>query len=209
MSADGSAALALSNVGFLINGALTLKPSAAQLNNLRAGDYLVILPPPSKSDQFGIVWGSLLIYVPYSNGRSNAARLVAQILKARPNAPAGTPLFLQGDGNPFSHYLLDRVLKAWLLQIGLTQLQASMYSFHSARAFLACALAAAERSPDVIQALLRWQSVDSLRVYVALNPSAYAQHLTAAFDATVAGIRGAHFPLIDSMDLARQMQAQL
>lgn len=104
---------------------------------------------------------------------------------------------------------MDSALQKWLQQIGLSPREASMYSFHSARAYLTCALAAAKRPPDVIQALLRWQSIDSLRVYVALNPSDYAQHLTAAQGATVAGIRGAHVPMIDSVQMAAQLQAQV
>ena len=44
---------------------------------------------------------------------------------------------------------------------------------------------------------------------MALNPSDYAQHLTAAQGATVAGIRGAHIPMIDSVQMAAQLQAQV
>ena len=34
---------------------------------LQNGDYLVVTPPPSKSDQFGLIWGSLPIYVPFDS----------------------------------------------------------------------------------------------------------------------------------------------
>jgi hypothetical protein len=101
---------------------------------------------------------------------------------------------------------MDRALKAWLVSTGMTVTQAALYSWHSARAYLACALIAANREPHLVQAMCRWQSADSLRVYACLNPAAYAAHLQAAEQATVAGIRGAHVPLIDSMDLAFSIQ---
>ena len=202
-------ALTFGNIGFLIGGVLRLRPTASQLDSLAAGDFLVILPPPSKADQFGVIWGSLPIYLPFANERGNAVRLVAQLFKQRPEASSASPLFSWDDGTTFTHRFMDSALQKWLQQIGLSPREASMYSFHSARAYLACALAAAKRPPDVIQALLRWQSIDSLRVYVALNPSDYAQHLTAAQGATVAGIRGAHIPMIDSVQMAAQLQAQV
>ena len=206
VSHEGSMALTVANVGFLFAGVLCMRPTAAQLDSLAAGDFLVIVPPPSKSDPFGVVWGSLPIYLPYTNERQNAARLVAQILKGRQGAAGSEPLFCLAPGKPFSHSFLDRALQKWMVSIGLSEAEAKLYSFHSARAHLACALAAANRTPDVIQALLRWQSVDSLRVYVALNPAAYAAHILAAQSATVSGIRGAHLPIIDSLQMAYQMQ---
>ena len=196
---DGSMALCIGNTAFLIKGRISSRPSEEQLDSLSVGDFLVITPPPSKSDLFGVVWGSLPIYLSYMDERRNAVRLVAQIHRIRRGAPSSEPLFCPAPGKQFTHAFLDKMLQKWLQSVGLSTKMTALYSFHSARAHLACALAAAKRPPDVIQALLRWQSVDSLRVYVAFNPSDYAAHLAAAQTATVDGIRGVHVPITDSL----------
>jgi hypothetical protein len=213
VSAMGTHALTIGSVAFLVDGRLIRRPTPDQLELLlrpdRAMWYLVITPPPSKSDPFGVVWGSLPIYLPYQSLPGNTARLVALCLKLRPGAQPSEPLLRAAPGVPFTHSFLDCLLPAWLKAAGMSALQAKLYSWHSGRAFLCCALVASGRSMTEIQALVRWQSADSIRVYNALNPATYAAHLLAARRATVSGIRGAHMPLIDSLDMAFVMQQQL
>jgi hypothetical protein len=213
VSALGSHALTVSSVAFLVDGRLTLRPTAVQLDALlqpgRAMWYLVITPPPSKSDQFGIVWGSLPIYLPFQDQLGNTARLVARCLRARPEALPSDPLLLSAPGKPFTHSFLDSLLPAWLMAAGMSALQAKLYSWHSGRAFLCCALMASRRTQAEVQAMVRWQSADSIRIYNALNPATYASHILAARKATVSGIRGAHMPFIDSLDMAMVMHQQL
>jgi hypothetical protein len=213
VSALGTHALTISSVAVLVEGKLYLRPTQAQLAELlHPGHktwYLVITPPPSKADPFGIVWGSLPIYLPYQDKPGNTARLVARCLQLRPEARPEEPLLCAAPGKPFTHSFLDSLLPAWLRAAGMSGLQAKLYSWHSGRAFLCCALVASGRTTAEIQALVRWQSADSIRVYNALNPATYASHILAARRATVAGIKGAHMPLIDSLDMAFVMQQQL
>jgi hypothetical protein len=204
ISHEGSHALKRSNLAWLIAGVLHRNPAEAMLQALGPGDYLVISPPPSKADPFGVVWGSLPIYVAYTHSPTNTANLVARLVIQTTGASANSEL-LQGD-YAWNHAFLDKAIRAWVCSLGTPVAQAARFSFHSGRAYLACALMAAGRPPHVIQALCRWQSADSLRVYCCLNPSTYASHLMAAEGATVAGIRGAHIPLIDSMDMAFSLQ---
>ena len=201
-TSGGTNALRLVSVAYIIGGIVALRPTQSQLESLALGGYMVTTPPPSKSDPFGVVWGSLPIYVAFRDTNANAARLVAQILKQRQGALGSCPLLCRTPGTPFTHSFLDRVLKRWLVHVGVSESQARLYSWHSARAYRACALMAANRSPETIQAMCRWQSANSLRVYAALNPAIYAGHIEAAERATVAGIRGAHIPPIDSIDMA-------
>jgi hypothetical protein len=207
---DGSTfALTRGSVAFLIGGRLYGSPTLAQLLALTDKDFLVIIPPPSKSDQFGVVWGSLPIYVPVRHIPGNAALLVARILAQQPSMPAAAPLLCSAPGKPFTHYFLVVALRAWLAACGVPPQQLGFMTWHSARVYLACALLAAGRSPETIQALLRWQTVDSLRIYACLSAGAYAAHLDAARGASIAAIRGAHIPLVDSIDLAFNIQQSL
>jgi hypothetical protein len=207
---DGSTfALTRGSVAFLIGSRLCSSPTKAQLLALTERDFLVVIPPPSKSDQFGVVWGSLPIYVPVRHIPGNAAALVARILIQQPQMAAGAPLLCSAQGKPFTHYFLVSALRAWIAACGVPPQQLKFMTWHSARVYLACALLAAGRSPETIQALLRWQTVDSLRIYACLSAGAYAAHLDAARGASIAAIRGAHIPLVDSIDLAFNIQQGL
>ena len=119
------------------------------------------------------------------------------------------PLFCSDLGVPFTHCQLDRMLQAWIQATGLDVNSANLFSWHSARAYLACALLAQGRSPSTIQAMLRWQSAGSLRVCACLNASAYAAHLDAAAEADVSSVRAAHLPLLDSYNMALQLQSHI
>ena len=47
-----------------IRGAIVASPSQQQLDNLVETDYAILLPPPSKTDAFGVIWGDKPIYLP-------------------------------------------------------------------------------------------------------------------------------------------------
>jgi hypothetical protein len=209
VSSNGSCCVLRGSCSFVIAGKLITNPTVAQLAALTTADFLVILPPPSKSDQFGIVWGSLPIYVPFRLQAGNAAALVAQIFMADISVPSSAPLFMHNKERTLNHTFLRRLLPCWLRAAGVPERQLAIYRWHSARVFLACALLAAGRRPEVIQALLRWQSVESLRLYACLGPAEYAAHLDAARTAHVTAIRAAHIPFIDSLDLAYHINAAL
>ena len=61
-------------------------------------DYAVVIPPPSKADQFGTAWGSNPIYLRFSDTAAiNAARAIRDLKLAWPIAAAdrqNTPLFV-------------------------------------------------------------------------------------------------------------------
>jgi hypothetical protein len=206
---EGSYCLLRSNISFIIAGVLISYPSDQQLRSLTTSDSLVIIPPPSKADQFGIVWGSLPIYVPYRLRPGNAVALVAGLILHSPDMLPASPLLRSQARTPLTQSFVRRLLPVWLAAVGVPAKQLPLYRWHSARVFLACALLAAKRSPEVIQALLRWQSAESLRLYACLNPAAYAAHLDAAAGASVQAIRTAHIPFIDSLDLAYHVQGNV
>ena len=205
VSQDDSHSVLKSSCSFIIAGRPVAHPTVAQLSSLTTSDFLMITPPPSKCDPFGVVWGSLPIYIPFRLEAGNAAALVAKILIANFDAPPSSPLFKFSKERLLTHSFLRRLLPCWLRAIGISERSLAAYRWHSARVFLACALLAAGRRPETIQALLRWQTVESLRLYACLGPEEYAAHLDAARKANVTAVRAAHIPFIDSLDLAFHM----
>jgi hypothetical protein len=55
----------------------------------------------------------------------------------------------------------------------MPEADACKYSFQSLRVGFACALLAAGCPPATIQALARWSSAGSLKIYARLNPADY------------------------------------
>jgi len=149
------------------------------------------------------------MYIPVRPNAGNAAKLVAAVLLWQPDMRDTAPLFCSELNIPFTHCRMDRMLRAWIQATGLDSNSAKLFSCHSARVYLACALLAQGRSPSTIQAMLRWQSADSLRVYACLNASAYAAHLDAAAEADISSVRAAHLPLLDSYNMALQLQSHM
>jgi hypothetical protein len=49
----------------MIGGKLVSNPSDAQLSRLCDGDFVAIVPIPSKSDQFSTAWGSHPLYLAF------------------------------------------------------------------------------------------------------------------------------------------------
>ena len=114
------------------------------------------------------------------------------------------PLISADNKRPLATGQLDSMLQRILGGV-VGKANASKYSWHSARIYLACSLLAAGASVAQIQALCRWQTEDSLRVYARLNPSSYAALLTRASCADVQSVSVASLPPLSSELAIRQL----
>ena len=114
------------------------------------------------------------------------------------------PLISADNRQPLAAGQLDRMLQLILGRV-VGKANASKYSWHSARIYLACSLLAAGASVAQIQALCRWQTEDSLRVYARLNPGSYDKLLTRAASADVLSVSVASLPPLSSELAIRQL----
>ena len=205
--------LSFAHVAYFIGGTLytaTNWPSAAvmkeALRRPSVTDFVIITPPTSKADPFGIIWGPLPIYLPYHSGELNAAVVLTELhlhFPPQAGAEAATPLFRKDDETSFTKAQLDSLLQCMLRQhrspqemIGLT--------WHSFRVFLAMALLECGASPAQIQALLRWQTEDSLRLYARLGKKSYGGWLLKAQSADISSVSAQDLPVFEA---AHQMIA--
>eukprot|EP00965_Chrysotila_dentata_P003009 97454-Pleurochrysis_carterae.AAC.1 len=161
------------------------------LRRPQVGDYLVIAPPASKADKFGVVWSGNPIYLHYMQHTPlDAFSAVADIF-LRFEAPPEAPLFTDAEGRAWTASFADTLLSRLLLRF-LPPARAAHYSWHSFRVYLACALLESGASPAQIQALCRWQSDESLKVYARLTPAAYGDLLEKAMRARLHAVRTNH-----------------
>ena len=117
---------------------------------------------------------------------------------------ANMPLISPDGIQPFKASQLDAALKS-LLTKALGAHAASLYSWHSARIYLACALLASGASNAQIQALCRWQTEDSLRIYARLNADKYHALLKAAASANVLSVSVASLPPLSNEVLLKEL----
>jgi len=197
--------LSLANLTWRIDGVDVAHTDITweMIEHLKEGDYAVLVPPPSKADQFGIKWGSKPIYLPFSNDDEIcAARALQQLeLKRRVRGQARrlTPMFIDDTGGAWTKATVDSIFKTFMIEI-VGEQQAKCYSVHSFRIYLCCALAEAGESDKDILALLRWSSDDAMNTYKLYTDATYAAKLRGAAKASVTGTRGCMLGL-DGMPL--------
>lgn len=206
--------LTFGNVTWLINGITYEIPPPDVLRGAKEGDFLVIQPPPSKSDPFDVIWGDKPIWIPFQRGQAlSAFSAVADLfLYSAPSVEDRwkVALFRADDGLPFVAGGLDRLLHDLLCR-HLSPAVAGLYSWHSMRIFLATAMLAAGCSRAQIQAVCRWQTEESLNIYAILGADHYRDILDRVmgvdFTAARATNLASDLPFLSIEDLLRSRVA--
>lgn len=195
-----------SSAFWFINGSLYHWPSSALLRTMKLGDRVCLIPPCSKSDRWAMHWGALPIWLPWENDPLNACywlSLVEEHYPVHPSDGATTPLFRQDDGSFFKQSTLDGRLKHCLLRICPDSV--GLYSMHSFRIWLACALLAVGASESLIQALVRWQTLESLHIYARLNAATYGSWILKASKADISSIQAHNLPPISDEHISNML----
>ena len=182
-------------------------PTAAQLLGLTSADYAVIIPPPSKADQFGTAWGSNPIYLRFSDTANiNAAQAIRDLELAWPVAGVdrqNTPLFVTQSKRMFSRAQLAECVHAMLRDSGTVSAdKLDDYSLHSFRIYLACALLDCGFSEAAIMAALCWKTCEALKIYARMGDAGYADMIEKAATATITSTQAPNIPDFDGAQKA-------
>jgi hypothetical protein len=169
-------------------------------------DKAVIKPPRSKADQTGTTFGAHPIYQLFDpSDRANAATWLQRLELSHPRRGAQrlhTPLFFENAHSfaPLTHSTVDTYL-GHLLRLCVPVTDVGNYSFHSFRVGFACALLAAGCPYDMIQALARWRSAESVKIYARINPADYTGWVQRALSQQTTSRTTARLPVIDAHDM--------
>jgi hypothetical protein len=187
-----------------IDGILVVDPTPEMLDSMTPlRDKAVIKPPRSKGDQDNTKWGAHPIYQIYDpSDPANAAAWLRRLELRFPRRGAlrrSTPLFFTDARTftPISHSTVDTYFNH-LLRYNVPASDVKNYSFHSLRIGFACALLAAGCPYDMIQALARWRSAESVKIYARLNPSDYTNWVCKALAQQTSSRTTARLPVIDA-----------
>jgi hypothetical protein len=118
-----------------------------------------------------------------------------------------TSLFVRADASPITAGDVDKLFKTCLKESEVPRNPNAVYSPHSFRRYLACALKAQHASDSTIQALLRWKTPESLKLYGILNDESYADLVDCAGTADVSSVRTNALPRAEMLDAAGRFHA--
>ena len=155
-----------------------------------------------------MVWGGNPIWLPFqANEPLCACVALASVELHDPLSgvdPDTVALFTTDEGLPLAGFQLDTAL-ANMLGDRLPRDTAKLYTWHSARIFLATMLLEANASHAQIRALCRWQTDNSIAIYARLNSLKYKSLLDAAMQSRVTTARANNLadalPFIDAADI--------
>ena len=152
---------------------------------------------PSKCDRLNVSWGGRDMWFRYDDTNPlNFAWRWRQWEEAHPCPPGERtrwPAFSPtGDATPFTGGRAESCLNVLLATV-MTVAEAARRSWHSARITLATRLFArrgsgADRSiardeiEGVIQSLVRWKTLEAMRIYARMEPETYASYVDMATD---------------------------
>jgi len=97
-------------------------------------------------------------------------------------------------------------LLAGLLRCIMPASECGKYSWHSFRIGLACSLLAMGASPDLIQAMCRWKSKESLIIYARLNAEEYGRWVMKAQAASISSVQTRNLPQVDDTNMAAVLE---
>jgi hypothetical protein len=160
-------------------------------------DYLTAVPLPSKADYDGTRFGpNQMTFLFNSTNPMSFADAVAHYIRTF-GAPAPTaPLFTTDGRTRWSASNIDATLRD-VMAATLPPPRRLHKTFHSKRVFVACALFDRKSSESEIQALCRWATPESLRLYARMNHRYQAQVRDAMLLADVNTVNSTSRPVID------------
>ena len=208
---SSSSHLTRASLSWCIDRVIITDPDEADFAQVRENDYAILNPPPSKTDQFGVICGDkpIFLHIRHRNFMCAALRLLEleRRFPLRGEKRVQFPLFTITGKTPFTFAMVTATLNA-LKDIALpASVDHSLYTTHSCRIYLCTALGAAGKSAAEIQAICRWQSVESVLIYNRMQPADYARHLDDAAQATITSYLMIGAPIISSRQLMSRVSA--
>ena len=182
------------------NGRSIPSPTAQDWRELGPGDVIWLAPPPSKSDQFGEEHCPYPSVIPFTGRPDCAASAIRDIELELPCAAQDrgeTPLFCDAQRRPLTYATLHRALRQLLAAL-YGERFAAVFSWHSIRIGLACALHAAGCPDAVIQLICRWASPASLKIYRQMGVAENVDWTNRAGATTFDAARVNNIPALDN-----------
>jgi hypothetical protein len=203
--------IVLSDLWWRINNRIVIDPTEMELRSLAVGDAAYVAPPRTKSDQTGEIHCPFPVCFPFNHDADNAAAALRDIELRSPchgTDRQSRPVIADEAGNPLTHAVLDRILQN-VLVFKYGKAFASLFSWHSYRSGLCCALFAAGCPDAINQLICRWMCPESLLAYRRMGATANGAWIEKASLATVDSMQSANAPRVDHDASAAELFAYM
>jgi hypothetical protein len=174
------------------------------------GDLLRGRAPPSKCDRDNMEWGDRDMWFRYNpaDPLNFAAAWAAYMdtYRATGGAHGAAAFSPSEDGNPFNKAHLQRDFND-LLVSALGADEAKRRSWHALRVTAATALNTAKRPDGAIQCVLRWKTVDAMRLYAKMNRQQYADLVEEITTTPIEVTRARALPALGHEDVVSELNA--
>ena len=223
-SFEGDTFVRRGNFNWVDENGNDLPNTSATVASRKNGDLLRGRSAPSKCDRLNIEWGARDMWFRYDDQNPlNFAWRWRQWEDAHPcpaSERARWPAFSPtGDGRPFTGGQADGLLRV-VLSLVMTASEAALRTWHSARITLATRLfarrgesrgIARDEIEGVIQSLVRWKTVEAMRIYARMQPAQYADYVDMATDSriTSGGEIPTDLPEVDPEGILAETQATI
>ena len=190
-SSDGDSYVRRGNFAWVDDNGADPPSTPDVIASRRNGHLLRGRSAPSKCDRLNVEWGAQNQWFRYDDSNPlNFAWRWSQWEHKYPCPPherARWPAFSPwGDSRPFRARQADAWLRVLLIQV-LGEAAAAVLSWHAFRVTIAMALLASrnhsimrDEVEGVIQTLVRWKTVEALRIYARMKPNDYADFVDLA-----------------------------
>ena len=201
-----------SNLRWKLRNKLYADPPHELLADLQPGDCAVLAPASSKNDPTGTTFGDRPMHLPFvPHDITNAAAWYARLelrMPVKGNARKTTPLYTVGNMISLDHATADKLFNQLSIS-ALGEDAAAALSLHSGRVWLACALLEQNYSYATIQAMCRWKTEESVKIYAHMQAEEYTKNLLAAISANVDASLVRSLPTLDSDGRFAALQHQV
>ena len=200
------------SVTYCIGGHTHVDPPEEELRRMAEGDHAALAPRGSKCDQYGTCHGTEPIILPFHDRRDNAAKWLRDIelrWPVRGDQRRRVALFCDGKGDPYSDSKFASYVKGALKAV-VGEQRAKLYSPHSWRVWLASSLRMCNASDARIQAMGRWLSPDSVKIYSRMTTHEYASWVDRMMQVQrIDTARTTNLPIMDAADAFERWGTQL
>ena len=179
------------------------------------GDYLKVIPGESKTDQDNMYWGDRPMWFRYDSSQPWGLAYRWQTweesfpcpVHLRDAWPAFSP---DGRATPFASSRADHALRLILTHLSgsIADAKARRITWHSFRVTLARAIVEGGHGGDadaIAQALVRWRTLDSVRLYGQLSHVRYADLVEHALNTDVSLAEDAYVPMCSPEQLSMEL----
>ena len=194
----------------LVRASRALPMTATSLASACDGDFIRARSGPAKNDPDGTVWGDRDMWFRLRSGDPLNfgwawVRWELEYLCPPEQRATWAAFSPDGDKRPYTERALRTAFDTTVV-CAIGKEEAARRKWHALRVTAATALGTAKQADGVIQALVRWKSLEAMRLYAKMNCHTYADAVDLITSTSIDVTRADSLPAIDVPDAVHSLE---